>query len=109
MGIFYNKTKIWMWGWMLHHEKGAPISEGLLKYGLKIDSRMVSDRPEFLFIKTQLINSRIMLDSNINLEILLALSSYLIKDKCIFVCPYKQIINKDDPEDYIIRYLIIKK
>ena len=36
----------------------------------------------FLFIKTQLINSRIMLDSNVNLEILLALSSYLIKDKC---------------------------
>ena len=69
---------------------------------------MISDRPELFFIKTQLINSRILLENNINLEIQLGLSSYLIKDKCIFVCPYKEVINDNDSGDYIIRYLIIK-
>lgn len=107
LGTFYNKTKVWMWGWMWAEE--TPISDGLLKYGLKIDSRMISDRPEFMFIKTQLINSRILLENSINLDIQLALSSYLIKDKCIFVCPHKEFINVDDPNDYIIRYLVIKK
>lgn len=107
LGTFYNKTKVWMWGWMWN--EATPISEGLLKYGLKIDSKMVSDRPEFMFIKSQLINSRILLENKINLDIQLALSSYLIKDKCIFVCPIKEIIDESDSEDYIIRYLIIRK
>jgi hypothetical protein len=107
LSTFYNKTKVWMWGWMW--DVSTPIAEGLLKYGLKIDSKMVSDRPEFMFIKSQLINSRILLENKINLDIQLALSSYLIKDKCIFLCQIVESIDDDDPEDFIIRYLIIKK
>ena len=108
LGAFFSKTNVWMWGWMLIGDY-SPISESLLKYGLRIDNKMITDRPEFFFIKTQLINSRFLLDNYIHLDIHLALASYLIKDKSIFVCPIKQIINETEPDNYIIKYLIIKK
>ena len=108
LGFFYNKTKIWFWAWM-HPLIKSTISQELLRYGLKIDSKIITDKPDNLFIKTQLINSRFLLGNYIHLEIHLALSSYLIKNRGIFVCPIKQVINKDDPDDYILEFIIIKK
>ena len=107
LGIFDSLTKVWIWGWMFPSSVtgSTELSKNLLNYGLKLQP---SDKDEyaFLYIKTLLINSRILLKDKLQLDIQLALSSYLIKDNALFIYPVKKYLDKNKSR-YLTTYYII--
>ena len=109
LGLFDNTTRIWMWGWMVpdYMYNETEIVRKLLNYGLKITpsivSRVSDDR---LYLKTQLVNSRFLLDDSFQLELHLALSSYLAKDNFKFIYSKRKYLSKDKKKYITIYYLI---
>jgi hypothetical protein len=107
LGMFDKSNNIWFWGWMmpLFYMNEFDITTELLNYGLKINptpvNRISNDK---LYIKTQLINSRFLLENFFQLEIHLALSCFLVKDKIKFVYPRKRKL--DNNKDIILYYFI---
>lgn len=110
LGVFDNTTRIWIWAWMspefMFNE--TEIVRKLLNYGLKITpsivNRVTDDR---LYLKTQLVNSRFLLDDIFQLDLHLALSSYLAKDNFKFIYSKKIYLSKDK-QKYITVYYLIK-
>lgn len=110
LGVFDNTTSIWMWGWMvpefLYNE--TTIVRKLLNYGLKINPSLVSSVPDDkLYLKTQLVNSRFLLNDEFQLELHLAISSYLAKDNFKFIYYKRKYLNKNQSRYITIYYLII--
>ena len=86
LGYYYIEPKIWVWSWVLNqiNSESVETSKNLLNYGLKLEPRDVS---EHFYIKTLLVNSRILIDDNIQLDTNLAIYSYLLKGKFTFMLP----------------------
>ena len=108
LGYFDNETKIWIWGWLiaeLNSEKTA-ICRNLLNYGLKLEPN--SNTLYHNIIKPLLLNSRILIEENVQLETNLAIISYLIKDNILFIYPKKHYIDKNATKFITIYYLIKK-
>ena len=110
LGIFDNDKSIWMWGWMIPEliEKETEIVKKLLYYGLKItpDNKQKIITTDRLYLKTQLVNSRFLLDSNFQLELHLAIASYLIKENIKFIYPYTRYLNEEKTQYITVYYLI---
>ena len=90
LGIFDKSNQIWIWSWLIPEYKYNDIEyvKKLLDYGIKISpSKLEIDK---LFIKTQLVNSRFLLYDSIQLDIHLAIASYLLKDNFDFVFQLKK-------------------
>ena len=106
LGVFDNQTNVWIWSWMIpliDNEK-SNISKKLLNYGLNIFPN--NDNEDAIYLKTQLLNSRFLIEDNFQLEIHLALASYLAKDNFRFLYPIKQYLD-DKKERYITKYFFI--
>jgi len=107
LGMFDKSNNVWFWGWMMpfFYSNEFNITNELLNYGLKINptpvNRISNDK---LYIKTQLINSRFLLQNFYQLEIHLALSCFLVKDKIKFIYPRRRKLHKD--REIIIYYFI---
>ena len=106
LGLFDNQTNIWLWSWLLPflNSSETVISRKLLDYALKLEPQSNSD--DHYYIKSQLLNSRITIEDSIELDIHLALSSYLIKDLFSFIKPLKIFLNEDKTKYSTIYYLI---
>lgn len=106
LGIFDYQTKIWIWSWLLPYLNTSEtvISRKLLDYGLKLEPD--SNTNDHFYIKSQLLNSRILIENNIELDIHLSLISYLVKDLYNFIFPYKLFYNSEKTKYLIIYYLI---
>ena len=125
---FYLPTeKIWKWSWSIPHiaKKHTYITRKLIDYAVSLDTLYDG------FIKTILVNSKIIVNNNIQLDIFLALFSKLTKKPFILeyphiphkevktndsskkfnnLVPYKEIINNqkyDGTNQNLIEYLII--
>jgi len=110
LGIFDNTTNIWMWGWMIPDftSNETDIVKKLLNYGLKITPSLSEKiSPDRLYLKTQLVNSRFLLEDDFQLELHLAISSYLCKDNFKFVY-YKRKYLSENKKRYITIYYLIK-
>jgi hypothetical protein len=107
LGYFDNNTNIWIWGWLMHQLKSnqTRICRDLLAYGLKLEPDTILE--EHNFIKSLLVNSRIMVDEFTQLETNLAICSYLVRDKFKFIYPYKLYLD-NTKEKYITFYYLIK-
>lgn len=107
LGIFDNQTKVWIWSWLLPNMSlnEILISKKLLDYGLKLEPS--SNTHDHFYIKSQLTNSRILIENNIELDIHLAIISYLVKDLYLFIYP-KKIYYNEEKTKYLICYYIIK-
>ncbi len=106
LGVFDNQTNVWIWSWMIpliDNEK-SNISKKLLNYGLNIFPN--NDSEDSIYLKTQLLNSRFLIEDKFQLEIHLALSSYLAKDNFKFLYPIKQYLD-DKKKRYITKYFLI--
>lgn len=108
LGIFDNTTNIWMWGWMVpeYYINETTIVKKLLNYGLKIDRTDLSANK--LYLKTQLVNSRFLLEDEIQLDIHIALSSYLIKDNINFVYSKIKYLSNDKKRFITVYYTIYR-
>tara|TARA_Y100000389_G_C17310358_1_gene437660 strand:+ start:382 stop:894 length:513 start_codon:yes stop_codon:yes gene_type:complete len=106
IGYFYNKLKIWYWAWV-HLQRDSKIAKEILNYGLKIELKNEKISEIYYYIKNQLINSRTIIRHNLDLEILLAISTYLVKDKFDFIYKMKEELSNDS-DNYITSYRFIK-
>lgn len=81
LGAYNNTSKTWIWGWSIPNASKnlTFISKKILNYGLDID-----DNDENLFLKTELITSRFRITNEIQLEIHIAISSYISKIPLLF-------------------------
>jgi hypothetical protein len=76
LGIFYHEHNVFVWGWVLPNLKNNEIVKGLLYYGVLSNS----NTNEHIFIRSILINSRIYIENDFNLQFILGLSLYLAKE-----------------------------
>jgi hypothetical protein len=112
LGAFDNQSKIWLWGWMfpgIKKDKTILVKK-LLNYGLDIDAdetKNKGDESTMFYVRTQLINSRFLLDDQIQLDIHLALASYLIKDNFKFIYPENIYLDKNNKR-FLTTYYLIK-
>ncbi len=107
LGVFDNSTDIWIWAWMIPDFKynETLLVKKLLNYGLKIcPSGTEEIQADKLYLRTQLTNSRFILNTEFQLELHLAISLYLIKDNAKFIHPVKVKLTN---EKYITVYYII--
>jgi hypothetical protein len=102
LGIFYNETNVFVWGWVIPDFRITNISRRILNYGLNLDKLETN---EHHFIKPLLVNSRIYIDYDYNLDLLLCIVSNLSKNKFdyIYSIVFKDINNKSI---YTAYYLI---
>jgi hypothetical protein len=118
VGMFDTDTQIWLWGWMipefLYNE--TTLVRKLLNYGLKIEpfktmlfnsdknNRFNADK--MLYLKTQLVNSRFLLDNKFQLDLHLSIATYLVKDNIKFIYPRERIIDEKTKKTFIVYYFI---
>lgn len=98
VGIYKQKNNTWIWAWSMNaiNNNQNFISRNILSYSFKLRSEINS---EFL-LKSILLDSKHLIKNKLQLEILLALSSYLSKFHFILKIPYlpNTFVN---PEEYI--------
>lgn len=106
LGTYHNRTNVFIWGWVLPYLtiNETKISRELLDYGLKMDP--LSNNVNHYYIKSLLINSRIHIDNDIDIELLQAISFYLLKEKTDFIYEYK--FGKDIDDLLLTAYYLIK-
>lgn len=106
LGYFDNQSHVWIWAWLLTdlNSEQTKMSRELLNYGLKLES--TSNSIEHFFIKSLLVNSRISIEEDIQLDTNLAICSYIIKNKIKFIYPRKRYIDKSN--NYVTFYYLIK-
>ena len=110
LGIFDNMNNIWMWAWMIPEflTTETIIVKKLLNYGLKINPSILNKIPDDkLYLKTQLVNSRFLLQDIFQLELHLAISCYLAKDNFKFIYSKKKYLSNDKKKYITIYYLIL--
>jgi hypothetical protein len=97
VGIFKQKNNIWQWGWSMNSINNNQnfISRNILTYSFKLKTEIPS---EYL-LKAILLESKHFIKNKLQLEILLAISSYLSKFHFILKLPILPNINFE--EEYI--------
>jgi hypothetical protein len=100
LGIFDLNTKIWIWSWVTPYftSKETIQSRDILNYGLNLEPE--SNSLIHFYLKNHFISSRLYFETDIALNIHLALSLYITKNKFIYS------IHKKDLN--LIQYFIIK-
>ena len=110
LGIFDNMNNIWMWAWMIPEflTTETIIVKKLLNYGLNITPSILNKIPDDkLYLKTQLVNSRFLLQNMFQLELHLAIACYLAKDNFKFIYSKKKYLSNDKKKYITIYYLIL--
>jgi hypothetical protein len=84
LGYFDIKTKVWLWAWVLPflNMKETDYARKILNYGLNFDP--TSNSAIHYYIKSHFINSRIYFETDIYLDIHLALALSISKGKFIY-------------------------
>ena len=105
LGVFDHQSNVFLWSWTLPYLRvtETKISRELLKYGLNLDP--VSNTPVQFFLKTLLINARNYIESDFDLELIQAISSYILKDKYSFIYPFNTY---NGEKLFLTRYFLVK-
>jgi hypothetical protein len=100
LGFFDLGTKIWTWSWALPDLKleDTILSKELLNYFLKLEP--TSNTEFHYYLKSQFLNSKLLINNDIELDIYMSIISYLLKDKISF------IVDRKEKSDQMIYYLI---
>jgi hypothetical protein len=89
LGVYLPKSETWKWSWAIPtiHKKYTYISRKILEYAFNLDH--IKELP----LRNSLINSKINIANDLQLDIHIALSSYVGKQPIIF-----KFYNKFDDE-----------
>lgn len=112
IGTYYSTQKLWTWSWSVPNfdKNSVYISRKILNYGLDIPPLK-----EDLFMKAELITSRFKITNEVQLDIHIAIASYISKKPMI----YKIVENlgkkfnepiipvMEEEKDYKIYYLFL--
>lgn len=116
-GMFDSDTQIWMWAWMIPEflYKETILVRKLLNYGLKIEpmkdmmltgNNKRGNTDQMLYLKTQLVNSRFLLDNKFQLDLHLSIATYLVKENIKFIYPREKIIDEKSKKSITVYYFI---
>lgn len=109
-GVFDSMNQVWMWGWMIPDYRVTEIEyvKKLLDYGIKINPDILKEQltVDKLYLKSVLVNSRFLINDKSQIDIILAISCYLLKDNFDFVYPVKKYLNKTN---YIEIFYLLKE
>ena len=96
LGIYNSNGNIWTWGWSLAilPKELAITSKKIFNYGFDLDQ-------ENLFLKNELITSRFKISNKIQIDMHVAIGSYLSKNKFIF--SYK-IYDDNNQKNNIVKH-----
>jgi len=117
IGIYNNKSHTWIWAWSVPRffKNTTNIIRKIINYGMELN-------PESNFLKTELITSRFRITNTIQLDMHVAIASYLSKKPLIYkhmsyytylddaiVDSYIDITNikESDKENYLIYYIFL--
>jgi hypothetical protein len=94
LGIYLPKQHIWKWSWSIPtwHKKFTFISRKILEWAFNLDQ----DK-EYL-LRSKLINSKIKIINNLQLDMHIAISSYIGKQPLIFKF-YNRIDDSENSDD----------
>ena len=108
LGVFSYSSKVWIWSWLIPYISYnlSESAKKLLDYGIKLNPGELDFNK--LWIKSQLVNSRFLLQDRLQLEIHLAMAFYLLKDNYDCVYEIKETLS-NDKDDYLIYYYILKE
>lgn len=115
IGVYNAKSKTWTWAWSIprFRKNTTHIARKIINYGMDLD-------PEFRFLKTELITSRFRITNPIQLDIHVAIASYLSRQYVVF--KYKSYIKpivdanglvdityipKENPDEYSMYYMFL--
>lgn len=98
LGKYYIKYNIWIWSWLLPNYAldKTNTARKLLQYGLNINAQNSTD---MLYLKAELLNARLKINDTLQLQIHLALASYL-SDDIDFILHHHN--KKTDVKEYIL-------
>ena len=104
LAIFDVQTKTWIWSWSIPIIFKELVNESkyLLNYGLSLEPKI--NQEDFYYLKVLLTNSRIKIDDDIQLDILLSICSYLLGNRIKFI--YKKSKLNKDGKNIIFFYLV---
>ena len=100
LALYYKKFDIWSWPWA-----NTNLSNGETYYSKQLIKHAINLGSELSYIKSILITSRGLIKHPYQIDINLAISSYIIKHNYILV--KKIVINEQDPDDYVNHYIIL--
>lgn len=85
VGLYHGNSKLWAWAWAnpTNLKNVSYISRKIFDYGMNLDPET-----ENLFLKTELTTSRLRISHPVQLDVHIALSSYLAKMPLIFKAIY---------------------
>jgi hypothetical protein len=79
IGLYNSNVNIWAWGWAIptFRKNTTNIVRRIWNYGATLD-------PEILYLKTELITSRFLIDDSTQLDIHVSMASYLSKQPLVY-------------------------
>ena len=106
LGIYNHPTNVFIWSWSLPYLdiNDTKISRELLNYGLKLDPS--SNTMSHFYLKSLLVNARNYIESDFDLDLIQAISAYILKAKYNFIYPIN-LYNKDK-KIFITTYFLVK-
>lgn len=107
IGYFDNQANIWIWSWVINNVNAAEskLARELLQYGLKLEPG--TNSLDHFIIKGLLLNSRTTIMEQNQLDINLAIYSYLVRDKIKFIYPRRRYLDQNK-KTYVTFYYFIK-
>jgi hypothetical protein len=89
ISVFLPKVDIWVWGWSLPliRKNQSGLIKKVLNYGLDLDQN-------HKLLKSSLTTSRLKVDNNIQLDINIAIASYISKSKTVLGISYDEHLQK---------------
>jgi hypothetical protein len=106
LGIYSYPTNVFIWSWSLPYLdiNDTKISRELLNYGLKLDPS--SNTMSHFYLKSLLVNARNYIESDFDLDLIQAISAYILKNKYSFIYP-TNLYNKDK-KIFMTTYFLVK-
>lgn len=106
LGQYHNYSNIWMWAWAMPTltKNSTYLSKKILNYGLDIDPN------DALLLKTELTTSRFKITNDIQLDIHIAISSYISKIPFIiniYSRPLTESTTSEDNTEIFYKFLNI--
>jgi hypothetical protein len=115
LGFYFQTSNIWRWAWSMPTltKNDSSISRRILNYAFDLEPTK-----EYI-LRSELLNSKILIKNNLQIDIHVALSSYLTRKPFIFKLPigfensqdgfiaYKKLFSHELYNKFIISYLYI--
>ena len=109
-GFYNNKTNVFTWSWSLPAIawSPSPLSKKLFDFYYSKNPSDKYDTIDF-FLRNMFVTSRLQLEHEEEMEILISLSEYILKEtnQFKFIFPVKHYLSKD-PDNYIMIYYFAK-